>query len=614
MCLGKDNALPPHHSRLTQSQRSKPLQRNRLRFGLICIGLTLFGLAMVGKLFALQALDAKTLQQKAQQARNQSVSLYKRGRIFDRHGVVLAQDTFLYDLYAHPKYYWGAKPQTIAHVLAPLLNIQEADLAKTLAQKTPTIRVARNVPTETINQIRNATILSPKTDRHTLKPLRDKQGQLIMAEQSIPGLDFAKKTVRTYPQDNLAAHVLGYVNDEAGISTGIEAAAAKALKAEKLTALATTGLPHNGRGDWVNLDQIPTEAMVESPDAADVRLTLDSRLQFIAERELEKGLKRTGAKRGSVVILDPSTSEVLAFAVLPSFSPAKFFKADISALKNWAITDVYPPGSTFKILTVACGLESGAITPESKILDTGKLKLGNWSITNHDIARRPYPGMIDLVSLLEHSSNVASAKVALEIPVKEHQALLKRFGIGQKTGIEIPGESSGILHAPDKWNKTTHATIGYGYGIASTPMQMAAAIGAIANGGVWKQPHLIQTDADSLPSHRVISEETSATVRGLLAKSIRQHAHSTVSLHGIEVAGKTGTSRKPNANGQGYSDDLFTSFVGFFPAEQPKALVVVVIDSPQMAESWGSTVAGPIFKNIADQMLPYLGLRPAMKS
>jgi cell division protein FtsI (penicillin-binding protein 3) len=596
------------------NHHAHPLQRNRVRFLLVGLALVLLGLAMVGKLFALQTLDAQTLQRKAQQSRNQSVSLYKRGRIFDRNGVILAQDSFLYDLYAHPKYYWGVSPKVMARTLAPLLGLPEATLAQTMAQPMPTIRLARNLSHEVVQKIRDAKILVPKTDRHTLQPLHDEQGQLVMAQQAIPGLDFAKKTVRNYPQGSLAAHVLGYVNDEAGISTGIEAAAAKALKAESLSAMATQNLMHNGRGDWVNLDQIPTEAMVASPNAKDVQLTLDARLQYIAERELEKGLARTHAKRGAVVILDPATSEVLAFAVLPSFTPDKFFQADPESLKNWAITDVYPPGSTFKVLTVASGLESGVITADTKIEDTGKMKLGHWTITNYDYRKRPYPGMISLVDLLEHSSNVGSAKIALKIPVEEHQALLRRFGIGQKTGVEIPGESSGILQASQAWDMTTHATIGYGYGIASTPLQMAAAVGAIANGGLWRRPHVLKVDVANLPARRVISAKTAATVRDLMAQSIRQQRTSTVRLEGVDVAGKTGTSRKPSANGKGYSNELFTSFVGFFPAQTPKALVVIVIDSPQMAESWGSTVAGPIFKGIADQMLPYLGLRPALKT
>jgi len=273
------------------------------------------------------------------------------------------------------------------------------------------------------------------------------------------------------------------------------------------------------------------------------------------------------------------------------------------------MTDVYPPGSTFKILTVACGLESGVINEDSRIQDTGRMKIGGWTITNYDYAKRGAPGMIDLVYLLMHSSNIGSAKISMMIPQKTHASLLRAFGIGQKTGIDLPGESAGIFDDRSHWGPSTHASLGYGYGLASTPLQMASAVAAIANSGVWTTPHVLRSEKNVL-RRRVLSPQTAAVTTRLLAQSINDNKTASVRLEGISVAGKTGTSRKPSANGRGYSNELYTSFIGYFPAERPQVLVAVVIDSPHMAESWGSTVAGPIFKAIATETVSYLGLKP----
>jgi cell division protein FtsI (penicillin-binding protein 3) len=329
----------------------------------------------------------------------------------------------------------------------------------------------------------------------------------------------------------------------------------------------------------------------------------------VAERELAAGIARSHAKRGTVIMMDPRTGELLAFAVLPTYQPDQFYKASAEELKNWAITDVYPPGSTFKILTVASGLETGVIHKNSRIHDTGRMKIGGWTIQNYDYGKHGAPGMIDLNYLLMHSSNIASAKISLMMPVKKHHEILQRIGIGSRTGIDIPGESAGILLPTKSWDESTHGSIGYGYGMAATPMQMAAAVAAIANGGIWNSPHVMK--GSPVTHRRIFSEKTCSDMRELLTRSIKEAKTSTVRLDGVDVAGKTGTSRKPNAKGTGYSPDVFTSFVGFFPANSPKVLIMVVVDSPRMAESWGSTVAGPIFRNIAQETVSYLGLNAA---
>ncbi len=611
---------PPASRRVGLRERQRPPRQRRQgvdemmprsrfatgRFRIVILLLVLAALTVLAKLFYIQLIDAGALRKKAQQSRNQALSLYNRGRILDRNGVILAQDTVLYDLFIHPAYFYGIPRDTIAAALAPALNRPELDIIHKLREPYGTIGVQKNLTHA--DMLRIAAIRIPRIarDPKTHKLILNEAGHPVTRPVPLPGLDFVRKNVRNYPQGSLAAHVLGYVNDEAGVSSGVEASAAQILKKRPLD---LNGTVLDGHGNLVALDVLDPRQLVTLPKAADVGLTLDARLQYVAERELAIGLAKSHAQRGTVIMLDPRTGELLAFAVQPGYQPDEFYKTPPEDLKNWAVTDVYPPGSTFKILTVAAGLETGVINKNTRILDTGKMKIGGWTIQNYDYNKHGAPGMIDLVYLLMHSSNIASAKISLMIPIPAHHDVLQRIGIGSKTGVDLPGESKGILLPQSAWDESTHASIGYGYGMAATPLQIASAVAAIANGGVWNSLHIIRGTA--VTHRRLFSEKTCTDMRDLLTKSIQDAASSTVRLETVAVAGKTGTSRKPNPNGHGYSPNVFTSFVGFFPAQAPRVLVMVVVDSPHMAEAWGSTVAGPIFHNIAEETVSYLGLNPA---
>lgn len=595
-----------YQNRLKQPIKQK--KQRRIRSYVVLAGLILFSGAIGWYLFEHQVLNARSLKAKATSTRQQSASLYSRGRILDRNNVILAQDSIHYDLYAHPQYYWGISPQQIAKAISPAIELPEARLSEMLAKPFSTIRLAKSLPKSTVNEILNTTITKHLQDQKTKKPLFKENGEALTKQIPVPGLDFVKKNVRKYPQGNLAAHVLGYLNDEAGISSGVEHMASAILKKEPLSVNRPT---LDGRGHVIGAEQFNPESIVKIQQSEDVQLTIDAKLQYIAEEALEKGVQRAKAEKGSVVMMNPKTGEILAFALYPGYNPEQFLKADAKILKNFALSDVYPPGSTFKILTVACGLDTGVINKNSKILDTGRMKVGGWTIENYDYYRHPNPGNIDLTYLLQHSSNIASAKIAMKMNKPDYWDRMNRFGIGQKTNIDLPGESAGILQPYQKWDISTHASMGYGYGIASTPIQIAAAVSAIANKGVWVQPHVMK-ETTPIKRRRVISPLAAKETTDALKKSIAAPKTSTVRLEsGIPLAGKTGTSKKPMENGRGYTNKRYTSFVGYFPADNPEVLVMVVIDSPSMAESWGSTVAGPIFKEIGDKTVRYLGLKPA---
>lgn len=559
--------------------------------GILC----LFALVIIGKLFLVQIIQGGELAEKARENRRSARDFSFRGEIVDRNGIKLASDATLYDIYAHPQYYnKKADFDLMASILAKHLKKPKDEIKKKLSHyNESTIFIAKNVSLDIVEK--------------GIKPEIDKN--------EIRGLDFVRQNVRVYPQGNLASHILGYINSDAKLAAGVEKTGQSNL--EKTPEVRP--VEYDGRGNVI-YDINTNPKIVTAPlKGSKLNLTIDSVIQHTAETELKKMVEKTKADKGAVIVLNPTNGEILGFAVYPSYDPNRYNKFNASIVKNWALSDVYPPGSTFKILTVASGLETQAITKNEKILDTGKINIQGWDIRNYDYYKHPYPGLIDLKYLFIHSSNIGSLKVSLKIPAVKHYDMLKLFGIGQKTGIDLPGESAGIFPPPQTWSESTHASIGYGYGIASTPIQIASAVAAIANKGVWVTPHVIKCQSEEeckskIKTRRVLSEQTAKDLTEILAESIEDGDAKSGKIPRYRVAGKTGTSRKPNANGIGYSDGLYTSFVGFFPVKNPQVLIMAVIDSPKTGNSWGSTVAGPIFNAVATEVGRVLHLEPDKKN
>lgn len=565
------------------------------RWSIIIQGsLFLFALIIIAKLFWVQIIQGADLKEKAKENRQSARDFSFRGEIVDRNGIRLAGDATLYDIYAHPQYYnKKINLDLMTSILAKPLNQSKKDIKEKLSHyNESTILIAKNVSMEVVEKGIRPEIL----------------------QNQIRGLDFVKKNIRVYPQGNLASHILGYINSDANLAAGVEKTGQKNL----VTKPSMKPVEYDGRGNIIYELNTNPKIVTAPLKGSKLSLTIDSAIQHTSETELKKMIAQTRADKGAVIVLNPRNGEILGFAVYPSYNPNKYNKVNASIVKNWALSDVYPPGSTFKILTIASALETGVITTNEKVLDTGKVKIQGWEIQNYDYYKRPYPGLIDLNYLFVHSSNIGSLKISLKIPPSKHYEMLKRFGIGQKTGIDLPGESAGIFPPPNTWSEVTHASMGYGYGIASTPIQIASAVAAIANKGVWVTPHVIKCQSEEeylskIKTRRVLSEKTAADLTRILAKSIEDSEATSGKIAKYRVAGKTGTSRKPNANGVGYSGGIYTSFAGFFPVKNPQVLIMAVIDSPKTGNSWGSTVAGPVFNAVATEVGRVLHLEPDKK-
>lgn len=541
---------------------------------------------LVIHLFVLQIFDFRNYRQRGKMQRS-SHDFALRGDIYDRHGIKLATDRIYYNIYARPIDYSKTEtPRKIAKLFAPVLKIPEANLYQKLSNtKIPVIAVKKDV------------------DRDTAKAIMK-----IINENSFRSISLDKKNTREYPQGVFASHVLGFYNFDAGVSNGVELTAKDKLE----HAVRAT---YEKTRDGKIIYKIPTDPVghTQNPKGQDVTLTIDAAIQHVCEKELLKMIKDKEALRGAVIVMNPKNGEILGYAVYPTYDPNKFQKATNTQIKNWTLTDVYPPGSTFKTITVTSAMELGKINEKSIIEDSGRLKFGGYTIENYDYREKGAPGKIDLVYLFEHSSNIGSVNVGYLMTHKEFYDMLKKFGFGEKSGIDLPGESSGLLAHPKAWDKGLHMTMSYGYGTSVSIMQMVSAVSALANNGVRVTPHIIKYSEDEelekVKRVQTVSPETAKTITKLLAMSVN-NGKSTIKMDKYNVAAKTGTSRKPLENGRGYSGATYTSTIGYLPASDPQVLIYVVIDSAKKGPVWGNTVAGPVFREVAEQCARILDLKP----
>lgn len=549
------------------------------RLGCWQVAFAFFAVSLIIYLFAVQVMDIKDYRLRAKRQRS-SRNFIMRGDIFDRNGIKLASDKINFDVYAHPADY-DHSPEELARILAPYLKISKANLVEKLSRKDAVITLKKNI------------------DRPTAQAIR----KLELREISL-----GKKNTRTYPQGAMASHILGYYNFDADIASGVELTAKDQLEHVEKN-VQTERTPDGNIIYNFSTDPVATSSPLKGKT---LTLTIDTAIQHICEQELYKMILKKQALRGTVIVMNPKNGEILAYAVYPYYDPNNYRNASQLQIKNWTLTDVFPPGSTFKIITVASSMALGKINPHTKIYDTGKIKVGWWDIKNYDYSKHPFPGWISLEYLFEHSSNVGAIKVAQTMSSQEYYSMLKKFGIGSKTGIDLPGESGGLLSNSAKWDSATHASMGYGYGASVTPIQMASAVSALANNGVRVTPHVIKYTPEEAETKifrtQVMSAENARNITRILTASVN-NSKSPIKMDNYNVAAKTGTSRKPKENAAGYTNKLYTSIVGYLPASDPQILIYVLVDSASGGDVWGSTVAAPIFKEISNQCARILNLK-----
>ncbi|HEU6445688.1 MAG TPA: penicillin-binding protein 2 [Gaiellaceae bacterium] len=542
---------------------SRRLPNRRIRLLLALFTLAFAG--TFGRAVWLQAVNAQGLDRLAQGQHHATVAVpAPRGSMVDRNGVRLAVGKRATTVYANPRHI--ANPRAAAIASGRALRLDPDELYGPLADRS-----------------RGFVYLARKADPERAEALRRK---------GIEGLGFYSEERRVYPQGPVAAHVLGYAGvDNKGLS-GLELALDRTLG----------GRP--GRETIVRdpfgrtLDVIHSTPVVEGRD---VRLTLDATLQGNAESVLRATVRKWGALAASAVILDPHTGEVLALAVEPGFDANRFPQTSKEVQRNRAVTDTYEPGSTLKVVTVAGALAEGLVSPMTAFTLGPKIHVADRVI--HE-AHRTRTERMTVAAILAQSSNIGTITLAQLLGRERLTKWLGRFGFGRKTGIDFPGETEGIL--PGYWSGSTIGTLPIGHGIAVTPVQMAAAYAAVANGGVWLQPHLVMNGR--VKKRRVISQQVSDQLMSMMRDVVLEGTGTEAAVEGYQVAGKTGTAAKPDPRG-GYSTSRYVaSFVGAVPASDPRLVVLVTVDEPSTI--WGGTVAAPAFQQIARFALQYLEIPP----
>lgn len=550
-------------------------------------------LGLLVNIFRLQIIDGPLLKQQAQyQQQHRSLPFIPRRPITDRNGSILALDQQVYTLYAHPVLF-KSTPEEIAEKLAGV--VVRPDLSSPTAQE---LRDLFNLATSGIR---------------VAEGLSEEVSDRILGLQ-IDGLELLPERQRLYPQKNLASDVVGYVDNEGRGQAGVEYSRENLLKRTMPSLLFQRAI----NGAWVPA-KLPGGFI--QMDNLELRLTIDSRMQRIARNILTDQLQAYKAKRGTVIVMDAEDGSILSLVNEPSYDPNEYYEFDQELFKNWALTDLYEPGSTFKPIAVALALESSAIAPDTYINDEGQINIGNWTISNADYNYTGSRGSISITDIVKYSSNIGMVRIVQRMDPQVYYEGLQRLGIGKAVKVDLPFAATGLLkNAEDFVNVPIEiATSSFGQGLSITPLQLAQINASLANGGKLVTPHVVKGLFNgegqlhwntSIPEpEQVFSPETAKTVLEMMETVVTDGTGKNAQIPGYRIAGKTGTAEKASATGGYYQGAYITSFVGIIPVDNPRYVVVAVVDEPQGGS--GGLVAAPVVKSVMEGLIKIEQIPPS---
>ena len=566
------------------SLRGMLTQKHRVRVVFSFVLLFVFLAVLVGRLFQIQIIqhDFQLSQAKSQFVVRKGVTP-KRGTIKDRNGEDLAISVSIYSLFANPRKI--GDPLEVARELSAILGSEYDELVTKLTKDVGFITLKREI--------------------------EPKNAELIK-KLNIDGLWMDSGHKRFYPKKSLASHVIGFANLENQGAEGIERSYDNYIKGNQ-------GWIIRVRDTFGNSVEQKEDRRFPPTRGNDIVLTLDETIQYIAEAELNKAIKTNGAKSGTVIVMDPSSGEVLALANYPDYNLNDFRRQPYDgAMRNRGVADTYEPGSIFKIVTAAGALEERVVSPDEDIfIGDGKIKVGGH--TFHDSRR--HDRVLSFRRVMEESSNVGVIQVASRLGEQKLYEYARLFGFGTKTRIELPGEANGVLRKTKEWSGLSLSSISIGHEVSVTPIQMVSAFSSIANGGVLMQPVIVKSVGSThgvinggfrpRAIRRVVSRETAKDLNDILVGVVEKGTGVGAKVRGYTAAGKTGSSEKPSPDGKGYSTDkIMASFIGYVPAEEPAISILVLFDEPEGAKS-GGAVAAPVFSRVASRTLSYLNVPPS---
>lgn len=541
--------------------------------------LSLGGVA--AKLFFLQIQQGDRLTERATKQYERYLPIVsRRGTIYDRTGRELAVSLKVTSVFAQPAAV--EDPARTAQALAPLLGQPAKEILARLTGDKPFVWLQRQLD-------------PPKAD--------------AISDLSLKGIGLFPESRRYYPRQELAAHVLGMVGlDDRGLE-GLEHQYDDLLG----------GQPHSVVAQQDALGRIifRQEEPGEKRPIFDLILSIDEVLQYITERELQRAVERSRATAGTAIVMDPWTGEILALANLPTYDPNTYKTAGAAARRDRAATDAFEPGSVFKVILMAGALEEGVVHPDDRFFgENGAIEVSGVTIRDHE----KY-GWLTAREILVHSSNVGAIKIGQKLGKSLYYHYISSFGFGTLTGLDLPGETPGLMRRPRGWSALSLSVLSLGQEISVTPVQLATAFAAVANGGNLVRPHVIralrsqdgslQRQMEPVMIRRVISPETARTLLTLLRGVVEEGTGKEAALGEYAVAGKTGTAQKMDpATGRYSHKKVVASFVGAVPAEAPRLVILVMIDEPETLR-WGGSIAAPAFREIARDALQYLQVPPS---
>lgn len=562
---------------------SGAVSKKRIAFLLLIISFLLGCLILRVTYF--QFFLAGWLRKSAEEQRFRLVPVQAhRGTIYDRTGNELAISIDSDSIYAIPAQISDVK--TTAQVIGPILQKDPLNLQKLLARQTSFVWIKRQVSFAEIQQIRE-----------------------MIKKKHLTGIEICPKAQRFYPQSFLASQILGIAGiDNQGLE-GIEKQYDQYLR----------GVPGSEQAEYDTAGRLIPQGerhYIAPVDGDSLVLTIDQNIQYVVERELEKAVTDTHSKRGMAIAIDPQNGEILAAACRPKFDPNHYGDYPTENRRNPLFTDMYEPGSTFKVFTALASLEEGKVDVNSTFFDPGYIKVGDsilhcWKAGGH--------GTQNFLEALENSCNPVFASLALRLTKETFYKYIQAFGFGNLTGIDFPGESPGRVRPIARIHDVELANIGFGQGLSVTPLQMVTGVAAVANGGYLVKPHLVKEiygpDGKLKKKfgrevvRQVLAEKTARLMAQLLQSVVTNGSGNRAYLEGYRVAGKTGTAQKVISGKAGYSG-IMSSFIAFAPTDDPKILTLVILDEPQAPITYGGVIAAPVVGNIFRDVLRYLGVKP----
>ncbi|MBI5284122.1 MAG: penicillin-binding protein 2 [Chloroflexi bacterium] len=564
-------------------------QRGRMNARLITLAaiFTIGGIALSARVVYIQAFNTERYQAEARDEHfGQQEVRAPRGAILDRNGYPLATTVDAYDVHVNRADWQDIDAaRRAAAVIAPLIGAK---------------------PDELVNEVRKE-----KTGLYLAYAGLDFEKGVGLHDADAPGLRLIQTTKRFYPEGDIASTLLGFVGrDHAGL-TGIEADFDRELGG-------IPGTIYFERDSIGNRIALGSERVGQKPrPGGNIRLTIDRYIQRLIEGELDTQLAKTGALGGSIIVMDPKTGEVLAMASRPGFALSRLDlnNTNQALFRNRAVTDVYEPGSVFKTLTAAMAVDQGLVTPETTYVDTGAAYIGPSTIRNWDYSAN---GTTTVTQLLQRSLNTGAVWLGGLVGPENFYAYVRRFGLGQATGIGLGGEPDGLVrpNTDPSWSEVDLATNSFGQGIAATPLQIITAISSFANHGKLMRPYIVkEMDTPEGPRsfspvvvRQVVKEETANTVADMMNRVVEGFPGHLAAIRGYHVAGKTGTTTGATLADGAVRDGNVASFIGFAPVADPKMIMLVKLDFKE--DRLGGQVSAPVFATLAPSILAYLGVRP----